>query len=127
MSLTANPLVILTVQGVAFWPVWRWYVARLTDGSDEPWGVFALGTALLFLVWNRKHARVSPLALPVSSVFIFVYTVAFPASPPLFRAVLAVLALSCTVSTAYLGQPVHLLKLYRMTVCDPLWRPFFAG
>jgi hypothetical protein len=59
MNLFTNPFIILAVQGVTFWPVWQWYVARLTDGSDEPWGVVALGTALLFLVKNQKQAQVS--------------------------------------------------------------------
>ena len=39
-----TPLLILAMQGVAFWPVWRWYGERITDGSDEPWGIVALAT-----------------------------------------------------------------------------------
>lgn len=36
----------------AGWPVWRWYVARIRDGSDEPWGVAALLVALLLVPWR---------------------------------------------------------------------------
>ncbi len=38
---------------VAGWPVWRWYVARLGDGSDEPWGLVALAVALALVPWRR--------------------------------------------------------------------------
>ena len=33
---------LLAAMVAAPWPVWRWYVARLSDGSDEPFGLVAL-------------------------------------------------------------------------------------
>jgi len=54
---------------VAGWPVWRWYVARIGDGSDEPWGLASLAVALAFVPWRRLR---EPLAagsvLAVASV-----------------------------------------------------------
>ena len=38
---------------VAGWPVWRWYAARLGDGSDEPWGLAAVVAALALVAWKR--------------------------------------------------------------------------
>ncbi len=38
---------------VAGWPVWRWFAARIGDGSDEPWGLAALAVALVFVPWRR--------------------------------------------------------------------------
>jgi MYXO-CTERM domain-containing protein len=43
---------------VAFWPVWRWYGLRMVDGSDEPWGLLALGLAGYFLWRERKGRRI---------------------------------------------------------------------
>lgn len=44
----------------ANWPVLRWYVARLDDGGDEPWGLVALALALVLTprphAWSRLPA-----------------------------------------------------------------------
>src|SRR5215475_5693002 len=40
--------ILLVIESLAFWPVWRWYIHRLGDRSDEAWGIVALVTALLF-------------------------------------------------------------------------------
>jgi exosortase/archaeosortase family protein len=116
----ATPFVILAMQGVAFWPVWQWYVARIMDGSDEPWGVVALGTALLFLLRHGKPARARSSALALASVFAFLYTLSFPVARPLVRAMLAVLALGATVSAFYLGRSVHLGILGLLLLSLPL-------
>ena len=34
-------------------PSARWYVARMLDGADEPYGILALGVWLWFLPWKR--------------------------------------------------------------------------
>jgi len=44
---------LLAVELLAFWPVWRWYVHRLTDQSDEVWGIVALVTAAIFVFLRR--------------------------------------------------------------------------
>ncbi|MEA3213006.1 MAG: hypothetical protein QOE70_6063 [Chthoniobacter sp.] len=95
------PAVLLVALGVATWPVWRWYVLRISDGSDEPWGMLALLT-LAALGWRRLPVLLSPrrdgpqdgrppfekqLAWPAAGLA--VYTVTFPLAPPLVRALLA--------------------------------------
>ena len=102
---------LLAIQLISFWPVWQWYLARLTDSSDEPWGVVALATAGVFVARQtdaRPSAQSRPLALLGASALVCVYTLGFTLLPPLVRAILAVLALSCTVSVYYLGRSVHL-------------------
>ena len=32
----AHPFALVVLHVVALWPVWRWYVRRVTNGSDEP-------------------------------------------------------------------------------------------
>jgi len=58
-------IILLVLQVTAFYPVWLWYAARMTDGSDEPWGLVALATALFF-VMRRKGGNLpkSRCALP---------------------------------------------------------------
>lgn len=118
-----SPLVLLAIQALAFWPVWRWYLARLTDASDEPWGVLALLTAVIFLAWHKKAEPVEflkPLPLVVCCVLVLIYAVTFPVLPPLLRAILAVLALSCTLSMCYLGRSVHIGILGLLLLSLPL-------
>ena len=46
---------LLAVEMLAFWPVWRWYVHRMTDQSDEAWGIIALVTVALFVFLRRPE------------------------------------------------------------------------
>lgn len=80
---------------VAYWPVWRWYFARMTDGSDEPWGLIALVTAIASLARGKKGKTSVDWAwteaqLLVAGGCVGVYAVLHPFLPPLARAVLAV-------------------------------------
>mgnify|MGYP001354366258 CR=1 FL=1 len=45
---------------LAGWPVWRWYLARIGDGSDEPWGLAALAVAMAFVPWRRLREPLPP-------------------------------------------------------------------
>jgi exosortase/archaeosortase family protein len=90
--------VLLILQAAAFWPVWTWYAARLSDGSDEPWGLVSLLLAVLLFVRLPKAARPTP-PLQASLLATLVYAVAFPAAPPMLRAVLAVAAIAVTAAS----------------------------
>ncbi|MEW6348449.1 MAG: archaeosortase/exosortase family protein [Thermodesulfobacteriota bacterium] len=45
---------------LTFLPVWKWYFLRLADGSDEPWGLVALGTALVLSISVHPEEEDSP-------------------------------------------------------------------
>ena len=47
-------LLILGLQVIAFWDVWRWYVSRAVYSWDQPWGVLALIAAIVFLLASRR-------------------------------------------------------------------------
>ena len=40
---------------LASWPNVGWYLDRMRDGADEPWGVLALAAAILFCVFGWKQ------------------------------------------------------------------------
>lgn len=90
---------------LAFWPVWDWFIRRTFDSSDEPWGLLALATLLLFLA-RKTEEPAGSLVLP--AVMVLGYAVAAPFSPPLVAAVLAVTALAATVSQTRFGISMHL-------------------
>jgi exosortase/archaeosortase family protein len=92
------PALVLAAHVLCFWPVWRWYVARMTDGSDEPWGIAALVAALL-LTWPKRHAwelRTDDRLLCAAALLTFAYAAVVPFAPPLVRAALAMAALACS-------------------------------
>jgi exosortase/archaeosortase family protein len=92
------PGLILAVHVLCFWPIWRWYVARMTDGSDEPWGIAALIAALL-LTWRNPRTwtlRTDDRLLWGAVLLTLAYVAAVASAPPLVRAALAMAALACS-------------------------------
>ncbi len=97
MSESARTPSLLLLQAVAFWPVWVWYAARLSDGSDEPLGLAALLLAVLLFV--RLPATNGPdPSLLASTLATLAYAAAFPFAPPLLPAVFALAALAATAT-----------------------------
>jgi exosortase/archaeosortase family protein len=91
---------------VAVWPVWIWYVARMVDRSDEPWGLLALSTAAVHIaIRGRSPAEPLPTRLPW--ILLAAYAATFPFVPPIFRAALAVTAIGSAASSAVLGRRFH--------------------
>ncbi|MCB1231185.1 MAG: archaeosortase/exosortase family protein [Verrucomicrobiae bacterium] len=74
---------------IAFWPVWRWYVLRLDDGSDEPMGLVALATAGWLLWQRRERLGVDRGSVHAATAGLFGYLVTFPWLSPLPRALAA--------------------------------------
>lgn len=99
--------VLVALQVLALWPLGPWYVARMTDGSDEPWGVLALLTALLLPSAAAREAG----TLAVPSVAMLLYAAAFPFCPPLLRAALGFAALGTLWSLWRHGTPWHVPTL----------------
>ena len=124
-SVWRFPGLILAAHVLCFWPVWRWYVARMTDGSDEPWGIAALAAALL-LTWRNPRAwtlRTDDRLLWCAVLLTFAYVAAVPSAPPLVRAALAMAALACSwVSITNLRG-----KLAPVTVLFALSLPVIAS
>jgi exosortase/archaeosortase family protein len=99
---------LIAAQLAAFWPVGRWYCIRMLDSSDEPWGVVALATALVFLLFHKRRHTITAKNLVAPTLFIAVYAVGYGFIPPIFRAGLAVIALTFTLSSFCFGRRLHL-------------------
>lgn len=106
--LTAVPRVpaMLLLLAAALWPHGRWLLRRLTDGSDEPWGLLALATVTVLLLRARRElvlpARAALLASGGLAVLAAVATLFLP---PLPAAALAMLALGVFVTAALPHRP----------------------
>jgi exosortase len=121
---------LIAAHAACFWPVWRWYLERLDDGSDEPWALVALLAAAL-LSWPREGFRWNPRdpLLLAAAAFTLLYALLAPFAPPLLRALAAVAALGCSwisVSGAREKWPAILcLLLLSVPVIASL--QFYAG
>ena len=131
VNVRAWPAVMLAAMAVATWPVWRWYALRITDGSDEPWGVLALVTVAALASRNGGALPCEERRFVWPAALLAVYVATFAFVPPLVRAIVAasafgalllrgrgaaglwgLLALSLPVVPTlqfYLGYPLRLL------------------
>lgn len=98
-------LPLLAAAVVTFHPVWRWYIERMHDGSDEPLGVLPLLTACVLLLRRagspfavlRARRTVFELILPC--IFAGCYSAAcWYGMPPLVRAAFAVTTVGTLVA-----------------------------
>ena len=99
--------IFILVQLAAFWPVWRWYAARVINSTDERWSLLALGTVIFFFARKKPAANYAPLPLILATALTLLYALTFPFFPPLLRASVAMAAVGCTVSALRFGIFVH--------------------
>lgn len=91
---------------LALWPHWRWMSRRLTDGSDEPWGMLALATVAVLVF--RDRARLVPPSrnMLIASAALAVAAAALePFVPSLAAAAIALLALGAFLVGAAPQRP----------------------
>ncbi len=112
---------------IAGWPVLRWYVLRLTDGSDEPYGLAALVAALCLTPYRHLQLfrPLPPSSLRLLTLGLALYLLALPFAPPLLRALLFIpllaLVLTPTSSPApSVFQRLPLAYLALLTLSLPL-------
>lgn len=75
------------------WPSVRWYVARVGDGSDEPWGVLALLAAIAFSVLGFRSC-IHPSRYLLAAGFLLLPLLLSGLLTPLIKALFVVLALA---------------------------------
>ena len=129
--LRRSPGLVVALHALAFWPVWRWYLARTTDGSDEPWGIAALIAALV-LTWpvdRRLRLEEKDPLLVAAIALTLLYGVLVPFAPPLVRSIIGMAALACswiTISGTRSKAPV-IVALFVLSVPVIASMQFYAG
>jgi len=139
---------LLAIQVATYLPIWKWYLARITDGSDEPWGLVALLAAALIVFFvnrketlgdihlncesttnaikvyvprfNREVRRPKDSGLLLPSLLIVAYAATYWFVPRLVQATIAMTALGCTVSTIALGVRIHIPTLGLLMLSLPV-------
>ena len=121
-------LCLLSVN-LAYWPVWRWYLARMLDGSDEPWGLFALLTACIFVLIKGKPRAPKRFHVFVATGVLLFYTLSYQYLPDLVRGFLMILTLGTLLSTMLSKERFHLGLLGLLVLSLPLIASlqFYAG
>jgi len=100
-------LILLAVQAAAFWPVWRWLLARLGDGEA---GAIAAGAAALLIAPPRTataNEGSAGRALGLAAALTLAYAATVPFAPPLASAMVAAPALLATWSAWRWGRVPH--------------------
>jgi len=122
-------LLILGVQLIAFWEVWRWYITRAVYSWDHPWGVLAFIAALVFLLVSKKPLPREERSLFLPALFIIVYVATYFVLPPLGRATIAFTALALTLSSLRFGRSFHpgLFGLFYLSLPTIATLQFFGG
>lgn len=122
---------LLAAHVAALWPIWIWYARRMTDGSDEPWGLVAL-VAVLLLVWAQRDGmrRQADTGLLIAGAAVTLLSaVTAPWLPALVRAAIGVtglaLALAGVLARSRPLLPLWALLLLSLPVIASL--QFYAG
>jgi exosortase/archaeosortase family protein len=90
----------------ALWPHGLWLARRLTDGSDEPWGLLALATVLALIVRARRELVLpTRTALAISGVLAVLAALLTFVVPPIVAAAAAMLALAAFITSALPRRP----------------------
>ena len=100
-GLQTHPLAALGLLLLALWPHGAWMARRLTDGSDEPWGVLAIVTVLALVTRDARRLVMPPSAVLLASALLaLASTAALAWLPPLVAAGAGLLALALFLAHA---------------------------
>jgi exosortase/archaeosortase family protein len=98
---------LVALQLAAFWPVWKWYLLRMTDGSDEPWGVVALITCAA-ISWNYDAGEDREgFSLLIPGLLTLLYAGIRPFAPNLILAAVAVTACGSLIGRLRFGERIN--------------------
>jgi hypothetical protein len=102
-------LLIIAAQIIAFWPVWRWYAARVGGSTDEAWGLLPAFACVAYFIWRGKTAESDTVKLELlfPALLVLTYAASYGFLPPLLRAVVAATAIGCTASLLRFGRHFH--------------------
>ena len=98
---------IFLIQLLAFWPVWRWYIATLRDPATDTSVVIALFTAIFFCMVKKPTRQETDISFRTPIILLLIYSVTFPWLPPFGHAVLAVITLSHTLNRWRFGTQMQ--------------------
>jgi len=122
---------IVGLQLIAFWDVWRWYISRAVYSWDQPWGLLAFIAALLFLLVSKKSfPRQEKCSVLLPSLVIVAYAAStYFGLPRLAQATIAFTALALTLSHLRFGKSLHpgLFGLFYLSLPAIPSLQFFAG
>lgn len=107
------------------WEIVRWYVARLNDGGDEPWGVGALVLALMLTPKGLWRARISTRAILFTGVLALAAVVTAGVLPVLVRAGMVAGALGVLIAGG--GGGVARTGLLALSLPVMATAQFYAG
>ena len=82
---------------------------RVWTSSEEVWGIVSIFAVIVFACfWQKNLAKLNSSAFIYPTIFTLFYLASFAFAPPLVRAILAMTALTFTLSSWRFGKTFHL-------------------
>src|SRR3569832_116789 len=103
-------------------PTWIWMARRMTDGSDDPLGLLAVGALALLLWRHRARLRVAPRLgwLALATACAALSAVLVGALPPLAASLVALAGLGCVLA-AFLPALVAAAPVIGLSLLSLPW------
>jgi len=116
---------ILAALLIGNWRVWEWFLARLDDGSDEPWGLAALAAAVSLLIARRREIEIESWRVGVAALSLLGQIVLPPDTPALIRASIAMAGIGFALCPRRGAAPILLLLMLALPIMASL--QFYLG
>lgn len=122
------PALMLLGMGAATWPVWRWYILRITDGSDEPWGLLALLALVVLRLRDGAGPCLEERDFRIPAVVLLLYLATYHAFVPLLRAMMGIGAFALILLRGQRAAGLWgLLGLHALSLPVMATLQFYAG
>lgn len=116
---------LFAILAIAWWRVAAWYARRMTDGSDEPWGLLALAAAATCIWRGRASIRIARSGAAIAVALTAAQLVAGDALPALVRAAMGTAALAALLGISRRLPAVTLLLALSLPLVASL--DFYLG
>lgn len=102
---------MLIVEGLAFWPVIRWYIARIGNSPDDSCALIPLAILLALSILRWRNSTMPGHVLWLATALLVLYILALDRTLPLVRASLMVMTVTMTLSRVLTGS------LFNVGIC----------
>ncbi|MBX7247326.1 MAG: exosortase/archaeosortase family protein [Candidatus Sumerlaeaceae bacterium] len=116
LQTTAGRLLLTSLQLVAFWPVWSWWMERMMSFPENRAGLASLAAVMVFLVGYTMSGKLRAPRLAVPTVLLFCFAATHPFVHPLVGAGIAVLSVGWTILSMLSGASYGILGLMLLSL-----------
>jgi exosortase/archaeosortase family protein len=121
---------LVFIQLAAIWPVLNWYMLRMLDKSDEPYGLLALITVIIFLLSNKSHSKPKLFYLYIPALILLAYSLIYHSCFYDLDPLKSILVVLCAIIAIMISNILRATSLFYMEagILDlPSWSHTMLG